>query len=626
MRLTGRCTAAAIATLGLLLPAGVSRGQGLEYVQAHYTKYEFQIPMRDGVKLFTSVYVPKDEAKTYPILLTRTPYSVSPYGVDHSRPDLGPSPLFGKAGYIVAYQDVRGCWSSEGEFVHMRPIVDHEADKAAIDESTDCFDTIDWLVKHVPRNNGKVGMWGISYPGFYAAAGSIDAHPALVAVSPQAPVTDWFSGDDWHHNGAFILPHAFNFLASHVGPREFGPSDKPTPPFDYGTPDGYRFFLQLGALPNADARYLHGQVRFWSEIMEHGTYDAFWKARNLRPHLKRVRPAVLTVGGWYDAENLFGALETYKAIEASTPGASNALVMGPWAHGGWSRSDGSALGPLAFGARTSEFFREEIEFPFFERHLRGAADPGLPEAYAFETGSDTWRRFDTWPPQARTQSVYLSPTGALAFAPPDSQSDEAFDEYVSDPARPVPYIEGIQTGLAGDYMTQDQRFASRRPDVLVYETERLEQDLTIAGPITVELFVSTSGTDSDWVVKLIDVYPDRNPPNPPPDRPAVMAGFQQMVRGDVLRGKFREGLDQPRPFSPGQPTRLAFRLTDVCHTFRAGHRIMVQIQSTWFPLVDRNPQTFEDIYRASDADFHKATQRVYRSKSRASRLELPVVP
>jgi putative CocE/NonD family hydrolase len=610
-------------TLGI---PGVVGAQGIDSVKARYTKYEFRIPMRDGVRLFTSVYVPKDASKSYPILLSRTPYTVGPYGADEYKPDLGPSPLFGSSGYIFAYQDVRGRWMSEGEFVNMRPIVPHGGDPKAIDESTDTYDTIAWLLDHVAGHNGKVGMWGISYPGFYTDCGLVDSHPALVAASPQAPVTDWFIGDDWHHNGAFMLPHAFNFLAAFGHPRP-EPTTKPGPRFDHGTPDGYEFFLGLGPLPNADRRHFRGDVPFWNEIMAHGTYDDFWKARNIRPHLKDVKASVLTVGGWFDAENLFGALETYKRIESSTPKAQNRLVMGPWFHGGWARGDGSSLGHVPFNLATSAWYREHIEFPFFEHALKGVPDPGLPEAYVFETGRNAWRRHDTWPPKsARPRSLYLRPDGGLAFEPPPSdRSDPEFDEYVSDPAKPVPFIDQIEVGMTRDYMVGDQRFASRRPDVLVYESEPLEEDLTVVGPIRVDLFASTSGTDSDWVVKLIDVYPN-DYPNPDPNPTGVkMGGFQQLVRGDVMRGKFRESFSEPRPSEPGKVEEVTFTLPDVYHTFRPGHRLMVQVQSTWFPLVDRNPQTFVDIYQAKDSDFRKATQRVYRSPARASRLELGIL-
>jgi putative CocE/NonD family hydrolase len=602
--------------------------QGVDYVKSHYTKYEYQIPMRDGVKLFTSVYVPKDAKDRYPIVLDRTPYSVQPYGTDQYKSDLGPSPVFGTEGYIVAYQDVRGRWMSEGEFVNMRP---HRATKSGpqdIDESTDTFDTIDWLIKNVPGNNGRVGMWGISYPGFYAAAGMIDAHPALKAASPQAPVTDWFTGDDWHHNGALQLPHAFNFLASFGHPRPL-PTKKMPERFDHGTPDGYAFFLRMGPLSNANARYFKNDVPFWNEIMQHGTFDDFWKARNLRAHLKNIKPAVMTVGGWFDAENLFGALETYKRVEANSPGATNVLVMGPWRHGGWGHSDGASLGPISFNSKTAEYYREKIEFPFFQYYLKGKGAPTFPEAWVFVTGTNEWRTFDVWPPRgARRRSLYLRSGGGLASEPPSDTNGTPFDEYVSDPAHPVEYIDRLEIGMTGDYMIQDQRFASHRPDVLVYESEPLASDITIAGPVDAKLFVSTSGTDSDWVVKLIDVYPDdyAGPETNGPNASVKLGGYQQLVRGDVMRGKFRNSLEKPEPFEPNHPTPVNFTMSDAAHTFRSGHKLMVQIQSSWFPLIDRNPQKFVDIYNATDGDFQKATERIYRNAEMPSHLEVLELP
>jgi putative CocE/NonD family hydrolase len=602
--------------------------QGLEYVKAHYTKHEFKIPMRDGVRLFTSVYVPKDESTTYPILLNRTPYSVQPYGVDRSRADLGPHPSFGKSGYIFAYQDVRGRWMSEGVFVNMRPIR-ADSEKDAVDESTDTYDTIDWLVKNIPNNNGKVGQSGISYPGFYTACGLVDSHPALKAASPQAPVLDWFVGDDFHHNGAFFLPHAFNFLANFGHPRPY-PTSKAGTPFEHGTPDGYDFFLKLGPLSNADARHYKGDVPFWDEMMQHGTYDAFWKARNLRPHLKNVKPAVMTVGGWFDAENLFGALECYRNIESSSPGINNTLVMGPWFHGQWGgRSNpGEGLGHVNFDSRTAEFYRDSIEFPFFEHHLKGAPDPRLPEALVFQTGSNRWRRLDAWPPRAaRKRLLVLGANGKLALRQnAEGAEREGFDEYVSDPSRPVPSNPDIAIGMTREYMVDDQRFAARRPDVLVYQTEPLEAEVTLAGPVRPELIVSTTGTDSDWIVKLIDVYPDDYPDPSPNPTGVKMGGYQQLVRGDVMRGKFRDSYEAPRPFEPGKPTPVRMKMNDVYHTFRPGHRIMVQVQSSWFPLVDLNPQTFVDIYQARPADFRKATQRLYFSEEIVPSLEVLVEP
>jgi putative CocE/NonD family hydrolase len=588
--------------------------------------------MRDGKRLFTAVYVPKDRAHTYPIMLNRTPYGVEPYGVDRYKKDLGPSDLFGKEGYIFAYQDVRGRWMSEGEFVNMRPMRTKHEGRDEIDESTDARDTIAWLLEHVENHNGKVGMWGISYPGFYTAAALVDAHPALVAASPQAPIVDWFEGDDWHHNGALFLPHAFNFLARN-GHTRAELTKKAKPPFDHGTPDGYQFFLRLGPLANADTKHFKGDVPFWNDLMRHGTYDAFWKERNLRPHLRGTRPAVLTVGGWFDAENLFGALETYRTIESNGPKAANVLVMGPWYHGGWARATGESLGPVSFNAKTSTFYAEQIEFPFFEHHLKGKGKPEHPEAWVFATGRNEWRKYSAWPPQeAKPKWLSLRAGGKLAVdaaggRPGDESSSDDHDEFVSDPNKPVPFIAEIANDMKREYMIADQRFASRRPDVLTYQTEPLQEDLTIVGPIRARLHVATSGTDSDWVVKLVDVFPDDYPDPEPNPGNVRMGAYQQLVRGDVMRGKFRNSLSEPQPFNPDSPTPVDFTLQDIHHTFRPGHRIMVQVQSTWFPLVDRNPQTLVDIYAAKESDFHKANQRVYRSPGRlASRLEVLVLP
>jgi putative CocE/NonD family hydrolase len=621
--MTPRLLLSTLCLVLLTVPSNRAAAQGLEYVKANYTKYEYRIPMRDGKKLFTAVYVPKDDSKRYPILLTRTPYSVKPYGADQYKSDLGPSPLFGKAGYVFAYQDVRGRWMSEGDFVNMRPHNPAKKD-GDIDESSDTWDTIDWLVKHVP-NNGRVGQWGISYPGFYTAAGMIDAHPALKASSPQAPVTDWFIGDDWHHNGALFLPHMFNFLATFGRPRT-GPTKKFDYKFDHETPDGYDFFLRLGPLANADKRYFKGEVAFWNEVMKHGTYDDFWKARNLRRHLKKIKPAVMTVGGWFDAENLFGALETFKHVEATTSaGRTNVLVMGPWKHGGWSRDDGEALGDVHFNSKTAVFFREQIEFPFFEFHLKGAGSFKHPKAWVFETGANQWRKHDAWPPkEAARKTLYLHSEGKLSWKEPEEETD-GFDEYVSDPRKPVPYYDKVAIGMSPEHVTADQRWAGRRPDVLVYQTGVLDEDVTIVGPIEVELHVSTTGTDSDWIVKLIDVYPD-DYPDPKPNLANVrMGGYQQLVRGDVMRGKFRNSFEKPEPFIPGKPAKVSFAMQDVYHTFRTGHRLMVQVQSSWFPLVDRNPQTFVDIYQAKASDFRKATQRVHHSRQMPSRLSVRVL-
>ncbi len=612
----------------------VATAQQVSDVRASYEKHEYQIPMRDGVKLFTSVYVPRNATRPYSILLTRTPYGVGPYGAEVYPRRLGYSPELENQGAIFAFQDVRGRYMSEGTFVHMTPHRDVKRGVADIDESTDTYDTIDWLVKHVEPNNGRVGLWGISYPGFFAAAGAIEAHPALTAVSPQAPQADWFAGDDTHHNGAFFLAATFDFMAQHGRIRPVPTTERPRP-FTFGTPDGYQFFLEMGPLPNADARHLHGQSPGWTEMMEHGTYDRFWRARNLLPHLRGIRPAVMTVGGWYDSNNLYGALHVFQAIEQQSPNTTNTLVIGPWAHGQWAVGDGEALGPLLFEAKTSLFFREQVERPFFEQYLIGSRDARLPKALVFETGRNRWRTFDRWPPRdVATRFIFLREEERLSFDPPRTASRSAFDEYVSDPARPVPYIEALRTDMSPNYMVQDQRFAATRPDVLVYRTEVLAEDITIAGPITPRLFVSTSGTDADWIVKLIDVYPDDAPDAPAasaqtsgiPPRPVVhMKGFQRLVRGDVMRGKFRNSFEKPEPFVPGKVTRVEFPMPDVLHTFLKGHRIMVHIQSSWFPLVDRNPQAFVDIYHASASNYQKATQRVYRSGDRCSSVGLNVV-
>ena len=574
--------------LAFALPA-IASGQGLEYVKANYTKYEYRIPMRDGVRLFTAVYVPKDASLAYPIVMTRTPYSVAPYGIDQYRENLGPSPLFGTAGYIVVYQDVRGRYLSEGTFEDVRPQIPDKKGSKDIDESSDTFDTIDWLIKKVPGNNGKVGIWGISYPGFYAAAGIIDAHPALKAASPQAPLVDWFLGDDVHHNGAFFLHQSFNFDAVFGLPRP-EPTKKENPHFDHGTPDAYEFFLKMGPLSNADAVYFKGKSAFWKQEMEHPDYDEFWKKRALWPHFKNVSPAVLTVGGWFDAEDLYGPLKTHKTIETNGPKSKNTLVMGPWVHGGWSRGDGESLGPVRFASKTGRFYRERIEFPFFEHHLKAKGDWKPTYAWMFETGKNEWHRHETWPPQkAKAKTLYLQAGGKLSFDVPTKTDDDGFDEYLSDPAHPVPYTTAIEPNYPNTFMIEDQRFASRRPDVLTYRTEPLETDLTLAGRIEVKLHVSTTGTDSDWVVKLIDVYPD-DLPDPKPNPSGVrMGGYQQLVRGDVMRGRFRNGFEKPEPFKPGEPTVVPMTIPDTYHTFRLGHRLMVQIQSSWFPLVDRNP-------------------------------------
>jgi putative CocE/NonD family hydrolase len=577
------------------------------------------------VKLYTIIYSPKDTSKKRPILMTRTPYGVGPYGDDRFKSAIGPNPSFLDAGYIIVYQDVRGCYMSEGKFVNMTPHRKDKKDpKRDIDESTDTYDTIDWLVKNVPNNNEKVGHWGISYPGFYAAAGMIDAHPALKAVSPQAPIADWWY-DDFHHHGAFFMPHAFHFFARFGHPRP-----EPTPTrerkFDIKTRDGYQFFLDLGSMKNASSRYYNNSVAFWDEMCDHPNYDEFWQARNLLPHLKKVAPAVMTVGGWFDAEDLYGPLKIYQQIEKDNPGIVNTLVMGPWVHGGWSRPGGERVGNIGFGSKSAEFFQKDIELAFFNHHLKGEGNVKLPEAYVFETGTNRWRQFNTWPPKPTTQrKLYLHKGGKLSFEPP-TDNGEQYDEYVSDPAKPVPFTEAITTGMTVEYMTDDQRFAARRPDVLAYQSEVLKYDVTLAGPLLADLRVSTSGTDSDWVVKLIDIFPEdiEEPKYENQTRPH--SGYHMMVRSEVIRGRFRNSHEKPEPFVSNQPTKVPLELLDVLHTFKKGHRIGIQIQSTWFPLVDRNPQKFvPNIYKANEKDFIRATQRVHCSRMMPTSIQVGIL-
>ena len=593
-----------------------------ETVSDNYTKAEYMIPMRDGVELFTAVYVPRGEGP-FPILMKRTPYSVRPYGEDEFPTSLGPSSLFMEDRYIFVYQDVRGKYMSEGEFVNVRPHLDKKDRVTDIDESTDTWDTIEWLINNIPGHNGKVGMWGISYPGFYAAAGMINAHPALKAVSPQAPIADWFF-DDFHHHGAFFLPHGFNFLSSFGQPRPEPTTERPSS-YEHGTPDGYDFFLKLGRLADANSRYFNDKVAFWDVMAEHPNYDEFWQARNLLPHIKNLPEAVLTVGGWFDAEDLYGPLNIYRTAEKAKEGGYNGLVMGPWSHGLWARGKGDHLGNIHFGEATSEFYRENIEFPFFSRYLKDREVPDLPEAWIFETGRNQWHRFDQWPPPGEKKSYYMESGFSLSLKAPAGE-EPVWDEYLNDPAKPVPFTEEIDEGMTKEYMTDDQRFAARRPDVLAFSSPVLEENVTLAGPILADLWVSTSGTSADWIVKLIDVFPDDAPAFFELSEDTKMGGYQMMVRSEVIRGRFRNSYEHPEPFEPGIPARVRLPLQDVLHTFKAGHRIMVQVQSSWFPLVDRNPGKYLDnIFEASEKDFVKTTQRVYRCRKMPSRLEVNVI-
>jgi putative CocE/NonD family hydrolase len=622
-------------------PQAPPKPDALEFeVKEHYTKYEYRIPMRDGVRLFTAVYVPKDSSRPHPFLISRTPYSVSPYGVDQYRTQLGPSPDFDKSGYIFVMQDVRGRFMSEGKFIEMRPHIDVKKSSTDVDDSSDLYDTIDWLLKNIPNNNGKAGIWGISYPGFFTSASMIDTHPALKAASPQAPMTDLFKGDDAYHGGAFMLAANFGFYAF------FRPQGNPelpakaTVPFNFGTPDGYEFFLKAGTLQNL-GKLLGGEQDLWLDQVHHDTYDDYWKARNIANHVKNVHCAVLTVGGWFDAEDLQGPFTLFHAIDRDDPEIFNALVVGPWVHGGWARLDGNHLGRVSFATNTGDYYRKHIIFPFFEQYLKGNADAKLPKAYVFETGTNIWRQYDSWPPKsAEKKTLYLHSNGVLSFDPP-KQEDTTYDEYVSDPDKPVPFVNYVAQTVPQEYMVSDQRFAASRNDVLTYQTDVLQEDVTIVGPVSPHLFVSTTGTDSDWDVKVIDVYPPDYPESKldaprPEDRNTkptdvapptfIMGGYEQLVRGEPFRGKFRHSFEKPDPFTPNKVEEVTFAMQDVNHTFQRGHRIMVQIQSTWFPLTDRNPQVFINIPDAKPADFVKATQHIYHAPSQASAIETNVLP
>lgn len=602
------------------------------YVKEQYQKYEFQIPMRDGVKLFTHVYVPKDAsaANVYPMLMQRTCYSVAPYGLTNYPASLGPSKFLMKDKYIFVYQDVRGRYKSEGTWTNMTPHIDNKSNPTQIDEASDTYDTVDWLVKNIPFNNGKVGQWGISYPGFYTIAGALSQHPALVASSPQAPISDFFF-DDFHHNGAFLESYFMTFPVFGI--------QHPTPTTQdwwakdmvrQETKDAFQFYMDLGSLKNADKYYKDNF--YWQETINHPNYDEFWKKRSILPHLNNVKPAMMTVGGWFDAEDLSGPLNIYKKIEKNNTGAYNTLVMGPFGHGRWSSETGHTMhSNVYFGDSLATFYQRNIEKTFFQHFLKGAGDgkSGLPEAYLFDTGAKTWKTFDHWPvPASKKKTLYLQPNQKLSFNAPSANN--SFSEYVSDPMKPVPYTEDIpsmQGFTPFNYMSEDQRFAARRPDVLVFQTDVLENDLTLGGEIMAKLKVSTTGTDADWVVKLIDVYPPNEPNNAyMPNKNVTLGGYQQMVRSEIMRGRFRNSFERPEAFVPNRITDVNLRLQDVLHTFKKGHRVMVQIQSTWFPLIDRNPQKFvPNIYKANDSDFIKATQKVYHSRTAPSMIQVEIL-
>ncbi len=609
-----------VVALGAVFVSGAAwllhiRNAGARRTRASYIKFEYRIPMRDGVTLFTQVYIPKDRTRAYPLLVQRTPFGVSPYGADRYRPQLGPAPEFDRSGYIFVFQDVRGRFQSQGTFVDMRPHIDHPA-PGQTDEATDMDDTVDWLLKHVPANNGRVGIWGMSYPGFYTSASLIDSPPAIKAASIQAPMTNLFLGDDAYHNGVFQLAEQFSVYANFFRPRGAGltfPSPDAGRFFDYGTSDGFAFFLKHG--PGLGKIAPLAQNPLLNQNLQHNTYDSYWQARDISQHLHHVGCPVLNVSGWFDAEDLAGTFSTYHALAETNPGSTNLLVLGPWGHGDWLRSAGRRLGPLDFGSDTGTFFRRHVLFPFFEHYLKDAPAPDLPGALVFETGTNQWQRYPTWPPpETQPRTLYLHASGKLSFDPPAAQ-ESLYDEYMSDPAHPVPYLEHPPTDLGEQYMYGDQRFASTRPDVLTYRTDPLSRNLTVVGPLAVQLQVSSSGTDADFVVKLIDEKAsDTSSP-----------GYQQLVRGEPMTARFRNSFTSPQALQPNEVTALHYTMPDINHTFQRGHRIVVQVQSSWFPLAALNPQSFEQTGDARAVSFTKATQRVFHRPTAMSSLVLQVL-
>jgi putative CocE/NonD family hydrolase len=592
-------------------------------VRQKYDKKEVYITMRDGIRLFTSVYSPKNVSVSHPILINRTPYDIEPAGPDNYSSFLQAYSRYVDEDYIIVLQDVRGKYMSEGTFEDIRPVVPDKKNRKETDETTDTWDTVDWLVRNVSNNNGNVGIFGISYPGFYSTMGIINSHPAVKAVSPQAPVSEWFLGDDFHHNGAFFQLDCFGFFYS-FGRPHYKPTRTGNPWFIWPGPDNYEFFMSMGAIRNFAPKYLGDSVKFWNDAFAHPDYDEFWKSRNPLSFLTNVKPAVMTVGGWFDAEDLYGTLHTYKAIEKQNPQTvRNFLVMGPWAHGQWGTGDAKNLGNIYWGLDANEKFHR-METQFFNYFLKGEGSGNFPEAEIFVTGSNEWRTFDKWPPENTVEKLlYFQPSGMVSDAPPATNA--GYDEYVSDPMKPVPYSNEIHTDRTREYMTDDQRFAARRPDVMVYKTGILNEDITLTGPITADLFVSTTGTDADFVVKLIDVFPDDmiSPTNEEIKVP--LGGYQMLVRGEIMRGRYRNSFEKPEAFVPGKVTEVSYELPDIAHTFRKGHRIMVQVQNSWFPLVDRNPQKFVNIYTCSESDFQKATQRIYHDASHPSCLKVSVL-
>ncbi len=600
-----------------------------KFVKENYVKSEHKISMRDGVKLYTIVYTPKDASASnkYPILLNRTCYSIAPYGPDKMGTYIGVDETLIRDKYIIVQQDVRGRYMSEGVWTNMTPHKPNKKSNNDVDESSDTYDAIDWLVKNIPFNNGRVGQTGISYPGFYTTAGSIDAHPALKAVSPQAPIADFFF-DDFHHNGAFTQSYFTAFPVFGVAPAKPVETNWFTD-LDIKTKDGYDFFRRGGTLKTLGEKYYKDNF-FWKEITEHPNYDSFWQKRNILPHLKNLKPAYLFVGGWFDAEDLYGPLASYKQVEKNNPGTYNIITMGPFGHGDWFVENGNHKHhQLYWGDSISTYFQRNIELPFFRHFLKETAtgNTGLPEAHMFNTGLKAYEKFSQWPPaNAKKKKLYFQKNEGLAFTMP---SADGFSQFVSDPRKPVPYTMDI-SGSAGftprNYMSEDQRFAYSRPDVLVFETPELTEDITLGGELLAKLLVSTTGTDADWIVKLIDVYPGDEQNSPYTDKSVSLSGYQHMVRSEIMRSRFRNSFEKPEPMVANKITPINFALQDVLHTFKKGHRIMIQVQSTWFPLFDRNPQKYvPNIYKAEEADFIKATHRVYHNSQAPSYLEVSVL-
>ncbi len=605
------------------------------WITENYTKKEVYIPMRDGVQLFTSVYLPNNSAESHPILITRTPYSCAPYGEEnfHSYWNSYKKEYF-KEGYIVVIQDVRGRWMSEGEFVNVRPFISEKKGKET-DEASDTYDTIEWLIKNTANNNGKVGVFGISYPGFYSTMAAASNHPALKAVSPQAPVTNWFIGDDFHHKGAFFQMDAFNFFSAYgaaFGIPRHGPVSVDATSVDFPVHDNYKFFLDIGTIKNL-TKLTGDSIAFWNEMMQHPNYDEFWQIRDARRATKDLQPAVLWVGGLFDAEDCWGAWNAYKAAEKNNPGKSfNKIVEGPWYHNQWENKDGTHHGHIQFGSNTSEYYQQNFEIPFFNYFLKGKGDVShIAEANVFITGKNEWNSFDNWPPAQKTdKAMYFHTGGKLTFEKPSTSND--FSEYISDPSKPVPYEEDVHFNRSRTYMSADQRFASRRPDVLVFQTDTLTEDITVTGNVIAELAASISTTDADFVVKIIDVFPDDLGYNQvniyaedDPVLPYPMGGYQMLVRAEIFRGRYRNSFENPSAFIPGKVEEVKFELPSVAHCFRKGHRIMVQVQSSWFPLADRNPQQFVDIYHCDESDFIKSQIKIFHNNQHASRVILPVL-